>query len=192
MLLKGIKIGFALTGSFQMFECVIDKIRELIEEGAEVIPIMSYSAYTFNTKYGKAESFRSKIESLTGRKIIHTIQEAENIWHDKLIDIMTIAPCSGNTISKLAKGITDTPVTVATKYSLINENSIVIAVSSNDGLSTNAENIGKLLNSKNIYFVPFRQPNPITKPNYIAFDKNYIIDTILKALNKEQIQPLLL
>ena len=109
-----------------------------------------------------------------------------------MIDILVIAPCSGNTISKLANDITDTPVTMATKSNLRNGNSVVIAVSTNNGLGNNAMNIGKLLNSKNIFFVPFRQDNPITKPNSLVFDKNYILKTIEKALIKEQIQPILL
>lgn len=192
MLLKGIRVGFAITGSFQMFACTIVNIKNLMEEGAEVFPIMSHSAYTFNTKYGKAKDFRSQIKDITGTKIVRTIQEAEYIGQKKLIDIMIIAPCSGNTISKLANSITDTPVTALARYNLINENSTILGISATNGLSTNAENIGKLLNMKNLYFVPFRQSNPITKPNYLCFDSQYIVDTVLKALNKEQIQPLLL
>ena len=129
---------------------------------------------------------------MTNQKIIHTIQNAEPIGPKHLTDILIIAPCSGNTIAKLANGITDTPALMATKSHLRNGNPIVIAVSTNDGLSANAENIGKLLNRNNYYFVPFRQDNPITKPRSIVSDPKYIIKTLEQALDKEQIQPILL
>lgn len=192
MLLNGINIAFGITGCFQMFTYTLDCITKLKKEGAEVFPIMSYSAYLSNTKYGKAIEFRKSIESITGNKIIHKIKEAENCSKDHVINISVIAPCTGNTISKLANGISNTPVTIIAKQTLINGDSLVIGVSANDGLSFNAENIGKLLNAKNVYFIPFRQSNPITKPHRICFEENYIIDTILKAFNKEQIQPLLI
>lgn len=192
MIFNSLKIGFALTGSFCTFESIIPIIEETIEEGAEVLPIMSYNAYNLDTRFGKANDFISKIEIITGKQIIHTIQSAEPIGPKNMIDILVIAPCSGNTIAKLANDITDTPVTMAAKSNLRNGNSVVIGVSTNNGLGNNAINIGKLLNYKNIYFVPFRQDNPITKPNSLVFDKNYLIKTIQKALNKEQLQPILL
>lgn len=192
MIFNGLKIGFALTGSFCTFKIVIPEIENLIKQGAEVVPIMSYNAYNLDTKFGKAQDFISRIEDITSKKIIHSIQEAEPIGSKNLIDILVIAPCSGNTIAKLAHDIIDTPVTMAAKSNLRNDNSVVIAVSTNNGLGNNATNIGKLLNYKNIYFVPFRQDNPITKPNSLVFDKNYIQRTIEKALDKEQIQPILL
>lgn len=192
MIFNGLKIGFALTGSFCTFKIVIPEIEKLIKQGAEVLPIMSYNAYNLDTKFGKAKDFISQIEDITGQKIIHTIQDAEPIGPKHLIDILVIVPCSGNTIAKLANDITDTPVTMATKSNLRCGNSVVIGVSTNNGLGNNAVNIGKLLNYKNIYFIPFRQDNPITKPNSLVFDKNYIQKTIEMALNKEQIQPILL
>ena len=124
--------------------------------------------------------------------IIHTIQGAEPIGPKKLTDIMVIAPCSGNTIAKLANGITDTPVLMATKSHLRNNNPVVIAISTNDGLSGSAENIGKLLNRNNYFFVPFKQDNPITKPRSLVADFKYLIPTIEKALDKEQIEPIIL
>ena len=139
-----------------------------------------------------AKDFINEIEEITGKKIIHTIQDAEPIGPKKLTDIMIIAPCSGNTIAKLANGITDTPVLMAAKSHLRNNNPLVIAVSTNDGLSGSAANIGKLLNRNNLYFVPFRQDNPITKPRSLVFDPSYIIKTLEEALDKEQIQPILL
>jgi len=192
MLLQGIKVGFALTGSFCMFSSTIPQIEKIVQEGADVIPIMSYNAYNLDTKFGKAEDFRKKIEEITGKKIIHTIQEAEPIGPKHLTDIIVVAPCTGNTIAKLANDIIDTPVCMAVKSNLRNGRPVLIAVSTNNALSGNAENIGKLLNRKNYYFVPFRQDNPITKPNSIVFDKNYISDTIIKALEGEQFQPILL
>lgn len=192
MLLEGIKVGVALTGSFCMFNLTISALEKIVQQGAEVIPIMSYNAYEQDTKFGKAEEFRKQIEKLTGKEIIHTIQGAEPIGPKRLTDIMVVAPCSGNTIAKLANDIIDTPVCMAVKSHLRNGLPVVIALSTNNGLSGNAENIGRLLNRRNYYFVPFRQDNPITKPNSIVFDKNYILDTITKALEKEQIQPILL
>lgn len=140
----------------------------------------------------KLGDFINEIENMTGKKIIHTIQDAEPIGPKHLTDIMLIAPCSGNTAAKLANGITDTPALMAAKSHLRNNNPIVIAISTNDGLSGSAENIGKLLNRNNYYFVPFRQDNPITKPRSLVFDPNYIVKTLEQALDKEQIQPILL
>ncbi len=192
MELNGIKIGFVLTGSFCTFKKTIPKIKELINQGAQVLPIMSYNSYELDTKFGKAKDFISQIEEITNKKIIHTITEAEPIGPKKLTDIMIIAPCSGNTMAKLACDIIDTPAVMAAKSHLRNGNPLVIAPSTNNGLSGNAENIGKLLNRQNYYFVPFRQDNPITKPRSIVFDSEYIIKTIKFALDGEQINPILL
>lgn len=192
MELNGIKIGFVLTGSFCTFKKTIPKIKELIKQGAKVLPIMSYNSYELDTKFGKAKDFISQIEEITNKKIIHTITEAEPIGPKKLTDIMIIAPCSGNTMAKLACDIIDTPAVMAAKSHLRNGNPLVIAPSTNNGLSGNAENIGKLLNRQNYYFVPFRQDNPITKPRSIVFDSEYIIKTIKFALDGEQISPILL
>ena len=192
MKLKGKRIGYVLTGSFCTFSKTIPIIKELIKNEAEVIPIMSYNSYKLDTKFGKAQDFINEIEEITGKKIIHTIQEAEPIGPKKMTDIMVIAPCSGNTISKLACDIIDTPATMAAKSHLRNNRPLVIAISTNNGLGSNAENIGKLLNRRNYYFVPFRQDNPITKPKSIVFDENYLIKTIEFALEGDQISPILL
>lgn len=192
MLLEGKKVGFALTGSFCTFSNTIPQMTKLIEEGAEVVPIMSFNAHNMDTKFGKAEDFINKIKEITKNEIIHTIDGAEPIGPKHLTDVMVIAPCSGNTLGKMANGITDTPVLMAAKSHLRNENPLVIAISTNDGLSGSAESIGKLLNRKHLYFVPFRQDNPITKPRSLVFDPNYIVDTVKKALDREQIQPILL
>ena len=190
--LKDKKIGFVLTGSFCTFSKTIPKMKELIEKGAEVIPIMSFNSYNLDTKFGKAQDFINEIEEITGKKIIHTIQEAEPIGPKRLTDIMVVAPCSGNTMAKLACDIIDTPATMAVKSHLRNNLPVVIAPSTNNGLSGNAKNIGILLNRKHYYFVPFRQDNPITKPRSIVFDSEYIVKTIESALDHEQIEPILL
>ena len=140
----------------------------------------------------KPGDFIEKIENLTGNKIIHSIQDAEPIGPKHLTDILIIAPCSGNTIGKLANGITDTPALMAAKSHMRNEKPIVIAISTNDGLSSSAQNIGKLLSRNHYYFVPFRQDNPITKPRSLVFEPRYIVKTLEQALDNEQIQPMLL
>ena len=189
---QGIKIGFVLTGSFCTFKKVIPKIKDLKEKKAKILPIMSYNAYNLDTKFGKAENFILEIENITGNKIIHSIQGAEPIGPKNLTDIMIIAPCSGNTMAKLACDIIDTPATMAAKSHLRNNRPLVIAPSTNNGLSGNAENIGKLLNRKNYFFVPFKQDNPITKPRSIVFDADYIEKTLQYALEGQQISPILL
>lgn len=185
-------VGFVLTGSFCTFSKVIPIIKEIVNKKANVIPIMSYNAYNLDTKFGKAEDFINEIESITKNKIIHSIQDAEPIGPKKLTDIMVVTPASGNTISKLANDIIDTPALMAVKSHLRNNNPVVIGISTNNALSGNAENIGKLLNRSNYYFVPFKQDNPITKPRSIVFDSKYIIRTIEYALDNEQIEPILL
>lgn len=190
--LKNIKVGFALTGSFCTFEKTLEQMEELVKLGSEIIPIMSYNSFNLDTKFGSASDFINRIKQITNKDIIHTIQEAEPIGPKKLTDIMLIAPCSGNTIAKLANGITDTPVVMATKSHLRNQRPVVIAISTNDALSGSAENIGKLLNRRNYYFVPFRQDNPITKPNSLVFEPKMIVETLEKALEAEQIQPVIL
>ena len=192
MKLEDKKIGYAFTGSFCTFRKSIEALKKVIEAGGLVTPIMSFNSYYMDTKFGKSDDFIKEIEEITGNKIIHTIQDAEPIGTKKLFDILIIAPCSGNTISKLANDIIDTPVTMATKSHLRNERPVVIAISTNNGLAGNAMNFGKLLNTRNYYFVPFKQDNPITKPRSIVFDPEYIVKTLEYALDKEQIQPILL
>ena len=164
----------------------------LVKSGAKIIPIMSFNSYNLDTKFGKAKDFIEKIENITGNSIIHSITDAEPIGPKNMTDIMIIAPCSGNTMAKLSYDIIDTPATMAAKSHLRNNRPLVIAPSTNNGLSGNAENIGRLLNRKNYYFVPFRQDNPITKPRSIVFDEEYIIKTLEYALNNEQISPILI
>ncbi len=192
MKIKDKRIGFVLTGSFCIFKHTIPQIKKIVEEGGIVIPIMSRNAYNMDTKFGTAQEFIKEIEEITNKEIIHTIQGAEPIGPKGLTDILIIAPATGNTIGKLANGITDDVGTMATKSHLRNNNPVVIAISTNDGLAGSAENIGKLLNRNNYFFVPFRQDNPITKPRSLVFDPKYIIPTLEKALEKEQVQPILI
>jgi len=190
--IKGKNIGFIITGSYCTFEKTIPQMQKLVKAGANVIPIMSEHAYALDTKFGKAQEHIEKIETITGNRILHTLNEVEPIGPKKLTDIMVIAPATGNTLGKLANGIIDTVATMATKSHLRNDHPVVVAISTNDGLSGSAENIGKLFNRRHYYFVPFRQDNPITKPRSLVFDPEYIMPTIEMALEGEQIQPVLL
>lgn len=192
MKLEGKRIGFVFTGSFCTFRKTINQLKNIIELKAEVLPIMSNNSYTMDTKFGKAQDFIDEIEEVTGRKILHTIQEVEPLGPKDMLDIIVVAPATGNTIAKLANDIVDGPAPMAVKSVLRRERPVVIAVSTNNGLSASGENIGKLLNRKYYYFVPFKQDNPITKPRSLVFDPTYLIKTIEYALDGEQIQPILL
>lgn len=186
-------VGFALCGSFCTFKKVIPQMKKLVDEGYKVIPIMSPTAYSTDTRFGKAEDFNKEIEEICNEKIIYTISGAEPIGPKELLDVLVIAPCTGNTLGKLANGISDTSVTLATKAHLRNQRPVIIAVSTNDALGTSARNIGTLINSKHIYFVPMRQDDYINKPNSIVADFNYIPDTVREVLETQtQPQPILL
>lgn len=191
MLLQGIKVGFAFTGSFCTFDKVMPELERIAAEGADIMPIISESVNNFDTKFGKADYWKSRIEGITGKKLVGSIVEAEPIGPKSLLDILVVAPCTGNTLGKLANGITDTPVTMACKAQLRNNKPVVIAVSTNDGLGINAKNLGILLNMKNIYFVPFGQDDPVKKCNSILADMGLITLTVLEALKGKQLQPLL-
>lgn len=186
-------VGFALCGSFCTFKKVIPQIKQLVNEGYKVIPIMSHTAYSTDTRFGEAKDFNNEIEEICNEKIIHTIKGAEPIGPKELLDVLVIAPCTGNTLGKLANGISDTSVTLATKAHLRNQRPVIIAVSTNDALGASAKNIGLLMNSKNIYFVPMEQDDYINKPNSIVADFKYIPDTVREVLaTKQQPQPILL
>ena len=192
MEVKGKKIGFVFTGSFCTFKKTIPQMKKLKDYGAEILPIMSFNSYNLDTKFGKAKDFVKEIEEICKKEIIHTIQGAEPIGPSHLTDIMIVAPASGNTMSKLASDIIDTPATMAVKSHLRNNLPVVIAPSTNNGLGANMASIASLINRKNYYFVPFRQDNPITKPRSIVFDPEYILKTTELALDGEQIEPILL
>lgn len=189
--LKDKKIGFAMTGSFCTFKKVIEELKHLSETGAEIFPIMSVPSSTFNTRFGSADGFMNEIRNITKKEIITTITEAEPIGPKNYLDALIISPCTGNTIAKLSCGITDTPVTMAAKATLRNKKPVIIAVSTNDGLGASAKNIGLLLNTKNIYFVPFGQDDCINKPTSLVADMTKITDTIKEALLNKQLQPVI-
>ncbi len=192
MTLKEVRIGFALTGSFCTFNQTLPVIANIVETGAQVTAIMSEHVYSMDTRFGLAQDLIDLIEEITGNKIINNINAAEPIGPKSLLDILIVAPCTGNTIAKLAYGITDTAVTMAAKAHLRNNKPIVVAISTNDGLGANAKNIGILINSKNIYFVPFRQDDPKGKNNSLVARTDLIIPTIENALEGRQIQPVML
>lgn len=190
--LSGIKIGYALCGSFCTFKKSFEQIKMLVESGAEVTPIMSFNAYNIDTRFGTAEENRKIITELCGREIIHTIEGAEPIGPQKMFDILTVAPCTGNTLAKLAVGIIDTPVTMAVKSHIRNMRPVVIAIATNDALSGSAKNIGALYNYKNYYFVPMSQDDPEKKPTSVVADYGRIKEAIINALDGKQIQPILI
>lgn len=192
MLLKGVRVGFAITGSFCTFDKTIPQIENLVNEGADIFPIISESVNDLDTRFGRAEDLKNKLLLITGKKPINTIVDAEPIGPKALLDILVIAPCTGNTIAKIANAITDGTVTMACKAHLRNMRPVVIAVSTNDGLGTNAKNIGILLNMKNIYMVPFGQDDPLKKCTSLVADFNLIMPSILSALQNSQIQPILI
>lgn len=171
MNLEGKRIGFVMTGSFCTFRKTIDELKKIVKLGAKVVPIMSENSYTMDTKFGRAEDFINEIEDITGAKILHTIQEVEPLGPKDMLDILVVAPATGNTMAKLANDIIDGPATMAVKSHLRRERAVVMAISTNNGLSGAGENIGKLLNRKHYYFVPFKQDNPITKPRSPVFMK---------------------
>ncbi len=185
-------IGFALTGSFCTFSKALTEIQNLKDAGYNIIPIMSGNAYSTDTRFGTAEHFRSEIKRITENDIISDIAQAEPIGPRKLLDLLIIAPCTGNTLAKLANGIADTSVTLATKSHLRNSRPLLIAVSTNDALAGAAKNIGNLLNYKNVYFVPFRQDDPATKPRSIVADFSKILPSAEAALLGTQIQPIII
>ena len=189
---SAVKVGFALTGSFCTFSKALECMRHLIALGYDLYPVMSETSYTTDTRFGRAEEFIEEIETMCGRKIIHTIPGAEPIGPKKMFDILLIAPCTGNTLGKMACGITDTAVTMAAKSHLRNGSPVLIAVSTNDALGGSAKNIGQLFNRKHIYFVPMKQDNPQLKPTSIVADFSRIPDAIESALEERQLQPMML
>ncbi len=191
MSLAGKHIGVALTGSFCTYEKVFRELKKLVDEGALIQTIFSNAAGSIDSRFGKAEDFIKKAEELTGSKPIMTISEAEPIGPGSLLDVLVLFPCTGNTIAKLANGITDTPVLMAAKAHLRNNKPLVISISTNDALGMNMKNIGLLLNAKNIYFVPFSQDNPEHKPNSMISHTELLIPSLEAALEGRQYQPVI-
>lgn len=192
-MLEGKKIGIAITGSFCTFANILKEIEVLVkEEKADVYTIFSEMSKNTDTRFGPADKFFARIEEITGNKPITTIVGAEPIGPNPFLDVLAIFPCTGNTMAKLANGITDTPVLMAAKANLRNEKPLVISISTNDALGMNMKNIGELMNVKNIFFVPFGQDNHIKKPNSMIARTEMLVPVIEAALEKKQYQPVIM
>lgn len=189
--MKKTSIGFAMTGSFCTFERVLKQMEALVRRGYEVLPVLSFNAGTLDTRFMTAEHLRARIVEITGNEPIDTLAGAEPIGPKKMTDVFLIAPATGNSLAKLAGGIYDTPALLGAKSHLRNDRPLVLAVSTNDGLGAAAQNIGRLLNVRNIYFVPFGQDDPVKKPRSLVADFNQIPRTIAAALSGVQMQPML-
>lgn len=188
---QGKSIGIGFTGSFCTYEKIFHAVEELKQTGANLLPVFSEHAATLDSRFGCSQEFLDRARKLTGKEPITTIPQAEPIGPKGLMDILVIAPCTGNTLSKLANGISDTPVLMAAKSHLRNNRPLVISLSTNDALGMNLKNIGILLNTKNIYFVPFGQDNFEAKPNSMTAFTELLPETIACALNYQQIQPVI-
>ena len=186
-----LKLGVALCGSYCTYEEVFAEIERLCSE-YDVTPIMSENSSVTDSRFGTAKGFAQRIEELSGKKPICSIAAAEPIGPKKLLDVLLVMPCTGNTLAKIAAGITDTAVTMAVKAHLRNEKPVVLAIATNDGLAGNAANIGALLNRRNIYFVPFRQDDPTKKPRSIIADFSLAEAAVEMAAEGEQIQPIIM
>lgn len=191
MRLKNKRIGVGMTGSFCTYAKAFEQIESLLEEGAILQTIFSDTSQHIKCRFGKGEDFIKRAYEITGNDPIKNIEEAEIIGPTGCLDVLVLMPCTGNTMAKLANGITDTPVLMAAKAQLRNEKPVVISMASNDALGMNLKNIGNLLNHKHIYFVPFGQDDPNKKPNSMIADTTLLIPTILAALHGKQYQPVL-
>jgi len=186
------RIGFCLTGSFCTFEPVLAALARLCREYESVQPILSGAAGSIDSRFGAAAAFRARIEAICRRPVWDSLAQVEPIGPKKLLDLLVIAPCTGNSLAKLAAGVADTPVTLACKAHLRNGRPVVLAVSTNDGLGANARSIGTLLDRKHFYFVPFGQDDPEKKPASLVADMSRVPETVAAALAGRQLQPLLL
>lgn len=191
MSLEGVRIGYAISGSFCTFEKSFAAAEELVKAGAELLPIMSFNAASISTRFGTAEENIRRFEDIAKRKVITAIEDAEPIGPKKMCDVMVVAPCTANSLAKLALGITDTGLTMAVKSHLRNAGPVVIAVSTNDALAACAKNIGILQNYRHYFFVPYAQDNFLKKPNSIVADFSLIPETVEMALKGIQIQPII-
>ncbi|MEK4761495.1 dipicolinate synthase subunit B [Viridibacillus sp. FSL E2-0187] len=191
-MLDGKRIGFGITASHCTYEEVVPKIKHLRDEGATVVPIITHSVLHAATRFGTGEEWIAKIEEVAGHKVIKTMADAEPLGPRNPLDCMVIAPMTGNSLSKFANAATESPVLMAAKATLRNGSPVVIGVSTNDALGLNGMNLMKLLNTKNIFFIPFGQDDPYKKPNSLISDFTKINETVINALEKKQFQPLLI
>lgn len=190
--MKGTKLGFAVCGSFCTLERVMTEMEKLAEQGWEIQPIFSPVTYETDTRFGTAASWRQRAEKICGREIWHTLPQVEPIGPRGLLDILLVAPCTGNTLGKLANGITDTSVTMAVKAHLRNRRPVVLAVSTNDGLGASGRNIGLLSNARNFYFVPFGQDDCVKKEASLVADFTQTGEALTAAMQGRQLQPVFL
>ncbi len=192
MSLKNKRIGFGLTGSHCTYDQVFPQLQELMDLGADVVPIVSYTVKNEDSKFGDADDHISKIESITNKKVISTIQDAEPLGPKAPLDCMVIAPMTGNSLSKLANALTDNPILMATKATMRNRQPVVLGISTNDALGLNGVNLMRLMSSKLIYFIPFGQDNPEKKPTSLVANMDLLVPSVEHALEKKQIQPLII
>ena len=183
-------IGYALCGSYCTFAESLSVMEQLRGAGHTILPIMSENAYSTDTRFGKATQFRTKIEVICGCDIVHTVADAEPLGPKIKLDMLIVSPCTGNTLAKLANGITDTAVTMACKAHLRCDRPLLIALASNDAMSANLENISRMLKRKSVYFVPMRQDDPKNKPHSLVADFGQIKDAISAVLDGQQLRPL--
>ncbi|MBM6618391.1 dipicolinate synthase subunit B [Bacillus suaedaesalsae] len=187
--LKGKRIGFGLTGSHCTYDAVMPQLQKLIDEGAEVLPVATHTVMNTNTRFGKGDDWVAKLEEITGHKIIDSIVKAEPLGPKIPLDCMVIAPLTGNSMSKFANAMTDSPVLMAAKATLRNGKPVVLGISTNDALGLNGVNLMRLMATKNIYFIPFGQDAPVKKPNSMVARMESLHDTVLAALEGKQVQP---
>ena len=190
--MKNLKVGYAMCGSFCTLKRAVEEIKVLKEKDFDIYPIMSPITYSTDTRFGKAADFISEVEEICGKKIICTVKDAEPIGPKALLDVLVISPCTGNTLGKIANGITDSAVSMAAKAHLRNGRPLVLTIATNDALSASAKNLGALMNTKNVYFVPFGQDDAFKKPTSLIADFSLIYNTIISALDGKQLQPILL
>ncbi|THF78427.1 dipicolinate synthase subunit B [Cohnella fermenti] len=188
----GVTVGYALTGSHCTLAEVLPQIQRFTDAGANVVPIVSQTILTTDTRFGTSEHWQSELRRITGNELISSITAAEPLGPSKKLDVLAIAPCTGSTTSRLANALTDSPVLMAAKAQLRNGRPLVLAISTNDGLGLNAANIAKLLVAKSIYFVPFGQDNPEAKPNSLVARMDLVLETCEAALQGRQLQPMLI
>ena len=187
--MKKATIGFAMCGSFCTFSKAFEQMKKLADSGFDISPIMSDNAFSTDTRFGKAEDMVKKAEEISGKKVIASVTGAEPIGPKNMCDLLVIAPCTGNTLAKLANGVTDTPVTMAAKSHLRVLKPVLLCAATNDALGASAQNIGRLLNTKNIYFVPLKQDDPEKKPNSLVADFSELEACVINALAGKQTQP---
>ncbi|WP_026692438.1 dipicolinate synthase subunit B [Peribacillus kribbensis] len=192
MSLKGKRIGFGLTGSHCTYDAVFPQIENLVNEGVEVIPIVTQTVKHTETRFGKGEDWVARIEELTGNRVVDTIVKAEPLGPKLPLDCMVIAPLTGSSMSKLANAQNDSPVLMAAKATMRNHRPVVLGISTNDALGLNGVNLMRLMGAKNIYFIPFGQDDPEKKPSSMVARMESLRDTIMYALNREQIQPVII